>query len=102
MFKSAKFVSVISMPNSLLHKWQRKMSVESEKSGFFATVFVTLSGLNKLRVRRRACTQYARKEVFACTKFRAPKSIKTPLSKTLMLFKLMLMLSEVVFASESK
>ena len=34
-----------------------------------------------------ACTQRARKEVFACTKLRARKSVKIPLSSTWMLFK---------------
>ena len=34
-----------------------------------------------------ACTQRARKEVFACTKLRARKLIKTPLSSIPMLVK---------------
>ena len=33
-------------------------------------------GLDKLRARLRACTQLVRKEVLACTKLRARKSIK--------------------------
>ena len=37
-------------------------------------------GLDKLRARWRACTQCARKEVFACRKLLARKSIKTFLS----------------------
>ena len=44
-------------------------------------------GLNKLRARWQAFAQRARKEVFACTKLRARKSIKTLLSSSRMLFK---------------
>ena len=45
------------------------------------------AGLNKLRARWRACTQRARKELFACTKLRARKSVKTLLTSTPTLFK---------------
>ena len=46
------------------------------------------AGLNKLHPQWQACTQCAHKEVFACTKLCARKSIKTPLHSTWMLFKL--------------
>ena len=47
----------------------------------------TKSGLDILRARRQSCTERARKEVFACTELRARTSIKTSLSSTPMLFK---------------
>ena len=47
-----------------------------------------ISGLDKLRARWQASTQRARKEVFACTKLRARKSVKTLLSSAQKLFKL--------------
>ena len=46
------------------------------------------AGLDKLHARRRACTQRARKEVILYMKLRARKSIKTPLGRTPMLFKI--------------
>ena len=46
------------------------------------------AGLDKLRARWRACTQRARKEVFACTKLRARKSVKTLFTSTTTLMKL--------------
>ena len=38
---------------------------------------IPLPGLDKLHTQRRVCTQRARKEIFACTKLCARKSIKT-------------------------
>ena len=46
-----------------------------------------IPGLDKLRAWWRACAQRVHKEIFACTKLRVQKSIKTPLSSTSMLFK---------------
>ena len=45
------------------------------------------AGLDKLHPRWRACTQRARKELFACTKLRARKSVKILLTSTPTLFK---------------
>ena len=45
------------------------------------------SALKKLLLWWRSCTHRARKKGFMCTKLRARKSIKTPLSSTPMLFK---------------
>ena len=49
--------------------------------------WINKTGLDKLRARLRVCMQCARKELFACTKLHAHKSIKTPLSNIPMLFK---------------
>ena len=44
-------------------------------------------GLDKFCTRLQVCMQRACKEVFACTKLGADKSIKTPLSSITMVFK---------------
>ena len=62
-----------------------------------ACAIYSLSGLDKLRARWWACMQRACKEILACTKLRARKSNKIPLSSAPMLFKV---ISFFVFKSK--